>query len=361
MSTPTRVSTATTHTPSAATIVPLLIPLCIVGGIFLSTLTLSDAPMNDIWTPVTTVFVSIILEAMPFLLLGVIVSSLLHAFVSPERIRLLTERVPTFGLVTLASLGGLILPLCECGMIPIIRTLIQKKLPIPVALVYMLAAPIINPIVISSTVVAFPQAAEMVWGRVAVALIVVLFAGWLYLLLERLFTHRLPANTLTHSMLQTYTNDASPVHTHTHTHSDRPTRLSRLRHSIEHMGQEWTDTALFLALGAFITALFQTHVPRNWFLDAAWMNGPAEHFGFMGLAYVLSLCSTSDAFIASSFYSTAAPPALLSFLVFGPMLDLKMTFMMMTVFRKRFIIVFTLLLAGVIPFVSHFVYKWLSH
>lgn len=324
-------------------VLPALLLVALIGWVIVQPSGLQAAS----WQSLTTVFVSILLEALPFLVLGIFISSLIHIWVSPEWLARLTRHFSLFPLLILAALGGIVLPLCECGMIPIVRKLVQKGLPVPVAITFMMAAPVLNPIVYSSTVIAFPTEPQMPIARMITAFVVVLIIGMVVALLDRSSRARLEDRT----------------HKDKHVHPSRPAQaklMERLGHALHHMGQEWKETSYFLIFGAFITALFQVSEAREWLLQWILLHPWADHGIFMGLAYVLSLCSTSDAFVAASFAQSFRPEALLSFLVFGPMMDMKMTVMMLTMFRTRFILLLTLLLAILIPIASTMLWSVLS-
>ncbi|TVX92981.1 permease [Paenibacillus agilis] len=320
--------------PQLPLLLPFLLLLALAGVLAVQPLSAN----TELWRTFTTVFVSILLEAMPFLLLGIILSSLVHVFIAPDFFRKIAVKWPRPLLIVFAALGGILLPLCECGMIPVVRKFMQKGLPPAAAVTYMCAAPILNPIVYASTATAFPSAPWMAVGRMAVAFFVVLTIGWIVSLIVR----------RSHSFLLLQIDSYRETSTHSGNQPFIPLPI-KLRHATEHMGKEWMETTVYLTFGACITALFQTSFPRNLIVDAPWMNPALEHVGLITLAYLLSLCSTSDAFIAASFTSMLAPASLLSFLVFGPMMDLKTTLMMMTVFRKRFILLLALVLLIIVP------------
>lgn len=138
-----------------------------------------SARINITWTDFLnfkTVFLSIIIEALPFILIGVFVSAILHNFVSEETIRkvLPRNRIPN---ILLASFLGIIFPVCECGIVPVTRRVVSKGVPLYSAITFMLAAPIINPVVASSTAVAFSANPKMVWFRLGLAFFVSFFSG----------------------------------------------------------------------------------------------------------------------------------------------------------------------------------------
>lgn len=298
------------------------------------------------------IFLSIILEALPFLLIGVFVSALLQAFVSDKLIQRLTPRNPIAGTL-FGSLLGIILPLCECGMIPIVRRLIRKGLPAYIGIVYIVAGPIINPIVFGATFAAFRTNKELAYSRFYLAFLVSVALGLIlyYFLKKSPLKPDSPVSEHVHDHSHTHSHEHHEHshqhkhnHVHMHEHSYVGGFLKKMANTPGHAAEEFFDMGKYLILGSFITAVLQTIISRESFAAVA-DNEFLSHIFMMGFAYVLSLCSTSDAFVAASFNNMFPPAALLSFLVFGPMLDLKNTLMMLAVFRKGFVLKFSLLIA----------------
>ncbi|ACT03496.1 permease [Paenibacillus sp. JDR-2] len=293
------------------------------------------------------VFLSIILEAFPFILLGVIFSALLQVFVTDEMVRKLTPKHHMVGIL-FGALLGLVFPLCECGMIPVVRRLIRKGMPAYIGIVYLLAGPIINPIVFTSTYAAFRSEPQMAYDRLIIAFIVTVIVG---LLLHR-FMKDSPlkessANISAHRHEHNHDNDRNCDHEHhnhqTHEHSSNPVKKSwRLSATLSHASDEFFDMGKYLIFGALLTAVIQSFIDRQAFEAVA--DQPVLSYIFMmGLAFLLSICSTSDAFIAASFGGMFDHGPLLAFLVFGPMIDLKNTMMMLSAFRARIVLSITLL------------------
>lgn len=296
------------------------------------------------------IFLSIILEALPFLLIGVFISALLQAFVSDKLIQKLTPRNPVAG-VLFGSLLGIILPLCECGMIPIVRRLIRKGLPAYIGIIYIVAGPIINPVVFGATFAAFRTNKDLAYSRFYLAFLVAVSLGFvLYYFMKRnplktgsqgqpiaALPHREPRHEHGHA-------PHGHHHHHHHEHESQGNAFKKLAETPAHAAEEFFDMGKYLILGSLITALLQTMITRASFAAVADQE-LFSHLFMMSFAYALSLCSTSDAFVAASFSSMFPPAALLSFLVFGPMLDLKNTIMMLAVFRKKFVLKFSLLIA----------------
>lgn len=288
---------------------------------------------------VTTIGISLVIEALPFLMLGVAVSAILHEFVPEGFIPRWIPRHPLAGVVA-ASLIGVLLPLCECGMVPVVRRLIQKGMPVYVGVTYILASPIINPIVFASTSMAFRSQPEMAYYRMGLAFVITVIVGLvLYATVKRNPLKEAPGD---HTGGCRH-GDHEPHHAE-HPHPAKASLRIKLQASVYHMGDEFLDMGKYLLMGAFITAFIQSGIGRDW-LASAVPEGVGSHLFMMGFAYLISLCSTSDAFIAASFSSMLAAGPLLTFLVFGPMLDLKTSLMLAGVFRTRFVAGLSLLIA----------------
>lgn len=282
------------------------------------------------------IFISIILEALPFLLLGVLVSALLQAFVSDTLIAKLTPRHSIAGAL-FGSLLGVLLPLCECGMIPIVRRLIRKGLPAYIGITYIIAGPILNPVVVGATFAAFRTNRELAYSRFYLAFLVSVTVS---MLLYR-FMKRNPMKP----------ESNNEHHHHHHHHEDHAPKSShfmqKLANTPAHAAEEFFDMGKYLLFGAFITALLQSIISHH-SIAAVADHDFGSHLFMMGFAFVLSLCSTSDAFVAASFSALFPPSALLAFLVFGPMIDLKSTLMLLSVFRRKFVLLFIILLFALV-------------
>lgn len=278
-----------------------------------------------------TMFISIVLEAIPFILIGVIVSSIMQIFVSEKWIQKFVPRNPLLGIL-FACVLGIIFPVCECGLIPIMRRLITKGMPLYVAVVSILVGPIVNPVVYVATYSAFRSRPEMLYARMGLAVAVGTVIG----LIVYFFVHK---NQLRHSKDTLYGGAEGALTEHQEQHR----QSNKILAVFEHSGSEFFEMGKYLMLGSVITAAIQTFVPRAELVDIG--QGPViSHFFMMGFAYILSICSTSDAFVAASFVNSFSLGSLLTFLVFGAMLDFKSTLMLLSVFKTRFV----LLLSGLV-------------
>ncbi len=268
---------------------------------------------------VNTVFLSILIEAVPFILLGVFVSALIQTFVSEQHIQRLIPKNPYAGIGAVLFMG-IIFPVCECAIIPVVRRLIKKGLPLHLGVVFLLTVPIVNPVVILSTFYAFRTNMTVVYGRIGLALLVAIVIG---LIIYWVFRNG--------DQLKSQVQHVG--HDHSHGLS-----ISRWKQTVYHASDEFFDTGKFLIFGAFLASMFQVFINRNDLL-ALGSNEWSSTGLMMGLAFLLSICSEADAFIAASFGSSFTVGSIIAFLVYGPMLDVKNMLMMFAYFKTRFVFV----------------------
>lgn len=266
-------------------------------------------------------FLSILFEGIPFILFGTLLSGLIDQFL-PARVmtRLIPHR-PAVG-ICVSALLGLIFPMCECGIVPVIRRLIAKGLPISNAVAYMLAAPIVNPITAISTYAAFrgQGAEEFTAIRLGLGFFVAALVGFAVL------------NLPLRAVLKKSVLDQCG---HSHDSTRREPLIRRLTAAMHAGTRDFLDVTVYFILGVAVTSLFGTAINQEIFLPLA-LNESLAVPAMMTLAGILSLCSSSDAFIAATFVSFPAV-AKLAFMVFGPMVDLKLLFVYNMVFTRRFV------------------------
>ena len=268
-------------------------------------------------------FLSILLEGIPFLLGGAILSGLLEEFLPQSLMTRLLPRNPRTAVIV-SGLLGVIFPVCECGIVPVVRRLMRKGLPVSCGITYMLAAPIVNPLVIVSTLAAFrgQGAWEMTILRFALGLSVAIVVGWVC-------SYFAPFSILRPGLL-------GPEGDHEHHHDATCGMLDRLQNIAMVAVRDFLDVAVYFVIGAAAASLFSTAVNQEVILPLA-SNPPLAIASLMGLASVLSVCSTTDAFIAATL-TTFPMAAKLAFLVFGPMFDFKLLFLYGSAFSKRFVL-----------------------
>ncbi|MBE9137418.1 permease [Nodosilinea sp. LEGE 07088] len=309
-----------------------------------------------------TLFFSLLVEAMPFLLLGVIFSSALLLFVDEQKLLgMIPKNVVLAALA--GSLIGFMFPVCECGNVPVARRLLTKGAPTAVAIGFLLAAPTVNPIVFWATWIAFREQPEIVFLRVGFTLIIattiaIIFSTQADLrpFLQESLTRVMgdsaaatePGEPLVSPLLSSGTflmqsqgqvlQLSAPAATVMAQVATAPPSLSiRLRMMMDNMVLELRELGAVLVIGSAIAAFVQVAIPREVILGLG--QGPVTSIlAMMALAWVVSICSTVDSFFALSFASTFTSGALLAFLVFGPMIDLKNISLLLTVFKGRAIL-----------------------
>nr|WP_240620424.1 permease [Peribacillus acanthi] len=275
--------------------------------------------MAQSFLQLNSIFISILIEAIPFVLIGVLISGSIQMFVSEEMIARVIPK-NRFLAVLFSSLVGFFFPACECGIVPVTRRLLKKGVPLHAAIAFMLTAPVLNPIVLFSTYIAFGNDWKMVLYRGGLALIVSITIGII-------LSYQYKDNQL----LDKFTKPE-------HNHQIRKTFIDKLTGTLRHSVDEFFSVGKYLFIGALIAASMQTFVKTSTLL-AIGQNELSSSLVMMGMAFVLSLCSEADAFIAASFSSTFATGSLIAFLVFGPMVDIKNMLMMLGTFKKRFVFV----------------------
>lgn len=273
-----------------------------------------------------TIFLGIIVEATPFLLLGVAVSAVVHVFVSEDRLLRLVPK-NTF-LSLLPALGmGLLMPVCECGNVAVARRFLAKGVPISSCVAFLLAAPILNPVALLATATAFRYQPDMVWLRAGFAFVIASSVG-LFIAYsgkrQQILTARLAGDREHHHETGHHDHEAAGFG-------------AKLSHVCTHAGSEFLAMAQVLLLGAAVASATQVLIPRSSITEFG-TGIVLSIIAMMSLAFVLSICSTVDAFFALSYSSIFPTPALLAFLVVGPMLGMKSTGLMLTAFRPRVVL-----------------------
>ncbi len=307
-----------------------------------------------------TLFLSLIVEAFPFLLMGVILSSLLLLFIDEAKLIYFLPKNPVLGAL-MGSLVGFLFPVCECGNVPVARRLLLQRVPISVAIGFLLAAPTINPIVIWSTWIAFRDQPEMVGLRVLFSLIVAVSISCIFSVQKDVKVILQPtlAKQLSYSRQdfkrsrQRQKQQPSLLQSGTFllNASGQPLALEAIPSSssqgqglkglrwqafLNNLTQELRELGGILILGSAIAASIQVFTPRELILGLG-QSPVSSIFVMMLLGALISICSTVDAFFALSFSATFTTSSLLAFLVFGPMIDLKSIGLLLSVFKPRII------------------------
>jgi uncharacterized protein len=271
-------------------------------------------------------------EATPFLLLGVVVSALVHVFVTEDALLRFVPKNPILSLVPAIGVG-MLMPVCECGNVAVARRFLAKGVPASACVTFLLAAPILNPVALFATATAFRYEPSMVWLRGGLAFVVAALVG---LMIGRWGR----GEELLASGLQRDHNHGHH-HDHNHHHYGSPHAVSRVRGTVQKLGQasqqagsEFMTMMQVLVIGASVASATQVLIPRS-SITGIGAGVVLSIIAMMSLAFVLSICSTVDAFFALSYSNIFPTPALLAFLVFGPMVSMKSVGMMLTAFKPR--------------------------
>lgn len=311
----------------------LVMFLVIICFVFISPILSSNASAPASFQQLTTIFLSIFIEAVPFVLIGVLIAGFIQIFITEEHIRAWIPKNKLLAILMSCVMGALF-PACECGIVPIVRRLIQKGVPLYAGVGFLLTGPLINPIVILSTYMAFGNDMKMAMLRMGIGFVAALAIALVISFLFR--SNQLRKNERVSSK----------------TNAKKQPIIPRVKEMLEHSIDEFFDMSKYLIAGAFVAAALQTYVAAQSLL----LFGDTIYHStiiMMALAFFLSLCSEADAFIGASFKNLFPSTSILAFLVYGPMIDLKNTIMLLSVFKAKFVfILFILITVIVFGFVS---------
>ena len=297
--------------------------------------------------------IGLLLQAIPFVLIGVLISGAVETWMTEGFIERHFPRT-VFGGFMVALLAGLCMPVCDCVVVPTFARLVGKRLPLPYAVTFLCAVPVINPVAIWSTWFAFWDTPWMVAARIGLGCVVALIVGASFLIIPTnnpvvrspnasaddhtrgLASHMLdllvasPSCATPHAAMQ----ESKPE---TRTRSELiVAALRKLPDYARHIHDDFMTMMPIILFGVLITSTIRALLGTD----------PSSKLKFTGLigaiaimmaiAYVSSLCSTSDAVIARSLATAFPTPSILAFLIFGPILDLKNTLMLMSQCHWKF-------------------------
>lgn len=274
------------------------------------------------------IFLSIIIEALPFVLIGSLISGFIEVYVTPNRVH---QALPKnrFLRILFGTFIGFIFPSCECGIVPIVNRLLEKKVPTYTAIPFLATAPVINPIVLFATFTAFGNSVKFAFYRALGSILVALVLGIFLAFIQ------------TDSILKDQTSLP-----HAPDVSDKR-GWRKVGLALVHSIDEFFDTGRYLVFGCLFASLVQVYVPTS-ILTRIGHNPITAILLMMLLAFLLSLCSEADAFIGASLLTTFGFAPIMAFLVIGPMIDIKNLIMMKHSFKMTFILQFIGIIASVI-------------
>ncbi len=322
-------------------------------------------------------FIAIVLEAVPYILIGSLLAGLIEMFMPASLLPRITKRLGLLGIPATAIVAPAF-PACECGVLAVARGLLRKGLPLPHTITYLLAGPILNPTVLFTTWLAFQDARYPILRGIG-GLLVAIIIGYIVwrisskrILLPQVVAS-LERGEHSHEHNHDHNHDHSHDHNHNHDHAhgdgcddgcghdDKPAlnlgtalkksagTLAKPRRSLRatfgqlssHVLDHFLEMAAFFLMGVFIAAAMKTYFGNAAFANFA-DNIVLASLAMMLTAFILSLCAEADAFVAASFKDMfpigGQMEPLMAFLVYGPMFDIKLFLMYRLVFRTGFII-----------------------
>jgi len=285
----------------------------------------AEAGMADAARDFVTLSISVVIESLPFVFLGIMLSIVVQVWLPEGYLLRRLPRNPVARRVVL-SLLGMLLPVCECGNVPLARGLMARGLTVAESMTFLFAAPILNPVTIITTYQAFGWDDGILVSRILGGFLVANLVGWIY------SRHPRPESLLTPRFQDTCALGD---------HHGQPT--GKMRRSAGLFTQETSAMLPALFVGAGIAGLIQVGVSRD-VLVAMGGNPVWSVLALMALAFVISICSNVDAFFILSFGGTFMPGAIVAFLVFGPMIDVKMLALLRTTFTAKTLLQVTLVI-----------------
>ncbi|CCH65916.1 Membrane protein, putative [Richelia intracellularis HM01] len=330
-----------------------------------------------------TIFLSLLIEAIPFLLMGVLFSSFLLFFIDERKLLAMVPRNPLLGAI-FGCMIGFAFPVCECGNVPVARRFLMQGIPVPVAIGFLLAAPTINPIVIWATWTAFREQPEIVFLRVILSFVIASIIGFVFSfqkdvspIVQPTLARYLRFNPTT-KQKQSYIKQESLISQAAYNSNflksgnywlgnqasltsnleinlsgtfepiASKSTLDKIQLVLSNTIQELRELGAVLVLGSALAATIQVLVSQELIINLG--AGPISSIlAMLALATVVSICSTVDSFFALSFASTFTSGSLLAFLVFGPMIDLKGIGLLLSIFKPKTVFYF-FALAGLLTF-----------
>lgn len=307
-------------------------------------------PMVESMQGILTIFISILLDATPFILLGVILSSIIDHYVSEEFIQRILPKGKISGILSGIALGFFI-PVCDCFVIPVVRRLIKKGVPAYIGVAFMLAAPIVNPVVILATFYSFEKSIpSMVLYRTGLGIIVAIVVSYILYLWTKNQDIIKESDSEAQSCCNHHHDDGhdhDDVHCHDHHEHQDNKKNNGFEAILHHAAEEFLDIFKYLMLGALCAASLQVLIPQR-LLASFSENTVLSVLILMAFAYSISLCSTADSFVAKGLVGVFGTSPILGFLLLGPVLDIKNTFVLFGNYKKSFVIKLIVLIIGVV-------------
>jgi uncharacterized membrane protein YraQ (UPF0718 family) len=294
--------------------------------------------LPDTIPQLVAIFLSIIIEALPFVCFGCLVSGFIETYLSPNLVSKFLPKKRFFRVLVGIS-AGFFFPSCECGIVPIVNRFLEKKVPSYTGIPFLIAAPIINPVVLFATFVAFGNSIKFVLFRLLGAICLALIVGLIL------------AYQLDDPILLDQPKIHAHAHEHSHPHTTQLSRGQKFWSALTHAVDEFFDSGRYLIFGSLVAATIQVFVPTR-LLTSVTHNPLTAILLMMLFAFLLSLCSEADAFIGASLLSLFGTAPILAFLLFGPVVDIKNLLMMKRYFTTTFIVRYIAIISLLVTIIS---------
>lgn len=325
-----------------ALIYPLVLSLLIAVLIYGSSVFFSGS-ISAYLSKIFLTFSGLVLQILPFLVIGSLLSSLIQVFLPRTLfLRVFEEGGP--GAILLAMFAGILFPVCDCAMIPIVGGFSKKGAPISSLVAFMVASPAVNPVVILSTYYAFSQNLSVVIYRVILGLLIAGVMGFSIYILEK----RQVIDSSKVSGEGVYIDPSEDI-------IYLKGNLERVEAILKHIRNEFFKLCQYVVVGAMFASVFQTLVPKDMIFGLSSSAFTATLI-LIFLSVFISVCSTSNAFIARSFYNYFPLNSVMAFIVVGPLIEITNLFMLSGIFRKKYVVRYTalivflsILLFGIVP------------
>lgn len=346
-------------------IVSRALPVSLIALSGLTAWLMGKVSFQNFWN----ISLGLLIEVIPFLLSGAILAALI-APLRPGDLKIWKLATRNRANATVTALGmGLLLPVCECGTASIARQANRAGAPAGMSIVFLLAAPILNPVTLLVTYLAFQGDWLIILGRAGLALVVALTVGLILSWYPRPNELFVPAAT-PGAGPDDHDHDGHhhagpPVHDRLHPAADskaapahRP-GAAGFNNFLERAAREFMEALRVVLPGISLAAAFQACVPSHYFLDLG-QGALFSAVALMLLAGLMSICSSADAFVALSFAGLLPTGSILAFLVFGPLINLKSIFLFRLVLTWRAIGLLALLCFSLVLVAAVFFNYWLA-
>ena len=270
-------------------------------------------------------FLGVVIEAIPFIVMGAIISTIIQFYITEEVIRRIVPKRKVLAFLA-AAFMGLVFPMCECAIVPVSRSLIKKGVPVGIAITFMLSVPIVNPFVIASTYYAFDANLTIVIIRVLGGIFCSIIVGTI---ISYIFMNTPIENIISDGYLDLSCACCSSEKKY------YTSKLDKLHTIVCQASNEFLNISVYVILGALISSIFGSVIKEEILNDYTFNNVLAIVI-MIGISFLLSLCSEADAFVASKFLKNFGIPSVSAFMVLGPMMDLKNSILTLGLFKKKF-------------------------